>query len=189
MSYSTAYREAVGAGLGFRPPDGADLRVGENDLWGAPVVGGVAERRGVVGFALGAGGDHVAAHPGLVLAHVGEQVAPVDVADGVEPAVGHARRPHAGVHLDRAVRGEADRLQADVAHGHPAAEAHEDLVGLDPRAVIGVDGHRAARDRAGDPGGRAAEAHVDARLLERLRQQVTGERLGAGPVAAAHAAV
>jgi hypothetical protein len=41
-----------------------------------------------------------------------------------------------------------------------------------------VHGHRAAWDRALDPGGRAAEAHVDARRPERSRQQLTGERLG-----------
>ncbi len=41
----------------------------------------------VVGRAGGPRGDHVAADPGLVLAHVGEQIAAVDVTDGVQPAV------------------------------------------------------------------------------------------------------
>jgi hypothetical protein len=43
------HREAVCAGLRLDPPDRADLRIGEDGLRGAPVVGGVAQRQAVVG--------------------------------------------------------------------------------------------------------------------------------------------
>jgi hypothetical protein len=115
---------------------------------GAPVVGGVAQGQPVVGQALRASRDHVRAYPGLVLAHVGEQVSAVGVADGVEPAIRDAGGPHTGVHLNRALRLEPDCLQPDVVHVRPAADCHQDLVGFEPGAIVGVNGNGAARDRA-----------------------------------------
>jgi hypothetical protein len=56
---------------------------GEDRLRGADVVSDMAKRWLVVGQTLGASGDRVAAQPGLVLAHVSQEIASVDIADGI----------------------------------------------------------------------------------------------------------
>lgn len=69
--------------------DGGDLGIGEDDLRDGAFVGSdcVPSPRTQVGLvATGPGGEGVAEGPGLVLAVVGQEDAPVDVACGVEPA-------------------------------------------------------------------------------------------------------
>ena len=93
--------------------DGGDLRVGEDDARGRRAVGAVLGRGRVAEEVLG--GD-----ARLVLAHVGEQDAAVDVADRVEPVV--AGDLHVVVDLDVAAGLEPDGLEAEVLGARLAPE-------------------------------------------------------------------
>ena len=81
--------------------------------------------------------DVVGREARLVLAHVGEQRAAVDVADRVEPVV--AGDAHVLVDLDRLAGLEADGLEPEVVGRGRAAERDEQPLGLDalpPSSVV-----------------------------------------------------
>ena len=105
-----------------RLADRRDLGVGEDDARGAEAVG---DR-------LDLAAEHVLGRdPRLVLAHVGEQRAAVDVADRVEPVA--AADPQPVVDLEEAVLAglTPDRLEADRRRWRLAADRDEDLGRLD----------------------------------------------------------
>ena len=87
-----------------RVADGGHLGIGEDHprRYGRSRSG----RRDIAAEHVGGGGAR------LVLAHVGEQGAPVDVADRVEPLA--PADPHPVVDLERPVRLDPDRLEADL---------------------------------------------------------------------------
>ena len=108
--------------------------------------------------------DHVGGDAALVLAHVREQRAAVDVADRVEPIVpGHAQLL---VDLDVPARLEPDRLEPEVGRRGTASDADEDLVSLEHVAVL----ERQLDDAVALDADRArADVDVDAARGERRR--------------------
>ena len=109
----------------------------------------------------------------LVLAHVREQRAPVDVADRVQPV--RPRRAHPVVNLDRLAGLEPDRLDPELGRVGPAPDRHEQLVAGHGLARVELDDHLAAlgphRRRL------AALADVHAALAQGLLDVVCGKRL------------
>jgi hypothetical protein len=107
----------------------------------------VVGRRGVLPAigrrAGGAGGDDVAADPRLVLAHVREQRAAGDVADGVQPLALDVGHQQAVVGLDIAAGFQVDGLQPDAGAVRCPSRCDEDLVG-DHLAAVEDDRHLAA---------------------------------------------
>ena len=87
-------------------PDGGDLRVGEHDARGERAVGAVGERLVVAE-------DVVGDEPRLVLAHVRQQHALVDVADRVQPVL-VAGDAAPVVDVDRVAGRQVQRLDAQV---------------------------------------------------------------------------
>ena len=107
--------------------DRGHLRLGECDPRGERAV---AQRVDARVFAE----DDICGDAALVLAHVRKQHAAVHVADRVKPVVpGDAERVVDGDVLPRL---EADRLQPEVTRRRSAADADEDLVALEHRAVL-----------------------------------------------------
>ncbi len=149
-----------------RVADCRDLGIGEDHPRRQRPVGGLAD-------ALVAAEDVRGRDSGLVLAHVGEQGAAVDVADRVEPVL--AADPHGVVDLDQAARLERDRLQPEVVRVRTPADRDEELGAGDavPVGQLERDGALATADldRFG------ARAHVDSRLAQRVGDQLAGERL------------
>ena len=143
--------DAEAALLGFvrAEPDGGDLGVGEDHLRHGALVGGVGVRRPrgprAIGAAGGAGGDHVAAGAGLILPHVREERAPVDVAGGVEPAARDGGDAQARVDGEPRAGFQADRLEADVVGARLAPGRDQDLVGIDGAAVARASPRRCRR--------------------------------------------
>ena len=137
-------------GLGEGLAGGGDLGVGEGDTGGADAFG---DRLDLTAEHV-LGGD-----PGLVLAHVGEEGAAVDVADGVEPLAATDTQPAVG--LEEAVLAglDAGRLEADPLGPRNAADRDQELLGFHPAAVVQLD--RDSRAAGGDPLGEHAGAHVD----------------------------
>ena len=118
------------AGLVEGLADGGDLGVGEGDAGRADAFGDRLDlaAEGVLG------GD-----PGLVLAHVGEEGAAVDVADGVEPVAAADPQPVVGLEEAALAGLDADRVEADLLGARLAADRDEDLGGLDRAAVVELD--------------------------------------------------
>ena len=162
-------RPGLARGL-LRVADGGDLRVGEHDARGLVAVGAVLGGRRVAEDVL----DRQAR---LVLAHVGEQDAAVDVADRVQPVV--AGDLHVLVDVDVAAgRLEPDRVEPELLGPRVAAERGDELLGVDRRAVVHVDAQRVAVLL--DLGRLAAGADVDALLDERVGDLLAGELLLGG---------
>ena len=112
------------------------------------VVGEVAVARTVGRAPLGAGRDHVAGDPSVVLAHVGEQGSPADVAHRVQPAAATDHRHMVvGVDVTMLVRGDSDSLEAEVSGGRDSAGGDDDLVDLERRLTC-FDRRRAAMNPA-----------------------------------------
>ena len=124
--------------------DGPDLGIGEDDAGRARAVRAKLDR---------AAEDRVGGQPALVLAHVREQDAAVDVADREQPVV--AGNAEIVVDDERAVRLDPDRLEADARGAMTAAERREHLVRLERRAVVELDHHRAGTRSPASPGARA----------------------------------
>ena len=166
----------VDAGLArgrLRVADGGDLRVGEDDARGLVAVGAVL------------GGGRVAedvldGEARLVLAHVGEQDAAVDVADRVQPVV--AGDLHVLVDLDVAAALEPDGVEPELLRARRAAERGDELLAVGGRAVVHRDAERVAGPL--DLRRLAAGADVDAHLHERLGHLLAGELLLGGQQAA-----
>jgi hypothetical protein len=119
-------------------PDRAGLRVGEHDLGHGVVIRRRPQCRPVVGLALGAGRDDIPADAALVLAHVRQQRAAVDVADGVQPVEPlDAQRVVDG---DVATGFQADGLNAQVVGRRVPTECAQHLVRDDGLAAL--EGHR-----------------------------------------------
>jgi hypothetical protein len=112
-------------------PDCGDLGIGEDDTRRQRSLR--ASRH-----ALAAIEDVLGRDPGLVLAHVGEQGAPVDVADRVQPAGGADAHPVVDSQVPAGL--ETDRLQAERGPGlrqldaDDAAPEHEQAPGYGARS-------------------------------------------------------
>ena len=135
--------DAALAGGGLGEPDRRDLRIGEDHRGHGPVVGPRLDRRAVED---GIGGD-----ARLVLAHVGEEDAAVDVADGVEPAAVDAGGAQLVVDVDRLSRLQPDRLEPEVVGVGPAADGHEELVADERPTITERELHRRVVGRASGP--------------------------------------
>ena len=124
---STARASMPGlAGLVERLADRGDLGVGEGD----------AGRADAFGDRLDLAAEQVLGRdPGLVLAHVGEEGAAVDVADRVEPLAAADPQPVVGLEEAVLVGLDADRLEAELGGVGDAADGDQDLGGLDRAAV------------------------------------------------------
>ena len=146
--------------------DGGDLRIREDHARRARPIGAVLER--AVGPEHVIGGD-----AGLVLGHVGERCAAVEVSDRVEPVV--ARHLGVLVDLDVSVGLEADRLEPEAGDLRGAPDRDEQLVAADDAAV--AERHRHLGAVAPDRLGLLAGADVDAQLLQRLGDLGAGELL------------
>ena len=81
----------------------------------------------------------VGGKPGLVLAHVREQRAPVDVADRVQPAAVDALGAQLVVDLDLLPGFEPNGLEPDVGRGRPPPDGDEQLVAGDHATVVEGD--------------------------------------------------
>src|SRR6185437_11845020 len=113
--------------------DGPGRRVAEEHLRHRTVVGGNGVRTprgGVDGPPGGAGGDRGGGDAGLVLALVGEQGVPVDVAESVQPALLEGGDPAGVVDLQPGPAKQADGVQADVVGERLPAGGEQHLVGL-----------------------------------------------------------
>ena len=110
--------------------------------------------------------------PRLVLPHVREQRAAVDVADRVEPVAPVDAERLVGLDVPAGL--ETDRLQPDVARPRPPADRDEDLVRLDRRAVVELDADGAV---PGDRRRRRAEPDVDAAVAKRRQHLLAREPL------------
>jgi hypothetical protein len=119
--------------------------------------------------------DDVGGDPALVLAHVGEQRASVDVADCVEPV--DARDAQRLVDLERPVRLEPDRLQPELAGCRSASDGDEQLVADKPLARVELDRDGAVSADASSAG---SDAHLDVACLERLLYLCCSEGLLGG---------
>ena len=120
--------------------------------------------------------DVLARQPRLVLAHVGEQDAAVDVADRVQPVV--AGDLHVLVDLDVVAALQPDALEPELLGARVTPERGDELLGVHGRAVVHV--HRERVAVLHDLGGLAAGADVDAVLDERVRDLLAGELLHVG---------
>ena len=119
--------------------------------------------------------DGVAREAGLVLPHVRERRAPVDVSDGVEPAALDAHGAKRVVDGDDAARLEPDGLEADVGGVRPTPDADEQLVRGQLAAVL--ERQRDDTVRPGRRGGACLEEDGDALGLEGGEHLLAGERL------------
>ena len=80
--------------------------------------------------------DHVGRDARLVLAHVGEQRATVDVADRVEPPAVDAGGAQLIVDRDRLARFEPDRVEPEVGGVGPPPDGDQQLVAGDRAPVV-----------------------------------------------------
>jgi hypothetical protein len=119
--------------------------------------------------------DRVARDAGLVLAHVRERRAAIDVADRVEPAAVDADGTEAVVDLHRPTRLETDRLQPEVGRGRPAPDADQQLVAREFAVVLEPERDRSVR--AGGGCRTTLEQDLDPLRFERLFQLLARERL------------
>jgi hypothetical protein len=126
--------------------------------------------------ALVAPGDDVAGQTRLILAHVGQQVAPVDVADSVQPGALNPGHAQAVVDVEVAARLEPDGGQAHVVGDGPPAGGHQDLVDLDGLLAQPQRGRR-IRPGALDSVDAGAQAHVDAVVGQPPAHVLAGEGL------------
>ena len=178
-----AHRRTGCPGLLLGEADCGDLRVGEHDLRHGSGVGGrdVTTPGGdVLGGSAGTRRDERADRPALVLALMGQQHPPVDVARGIEPAAVDALHLHRVVDGDAAAGREPDSGQAEVGGGRRASGRDEQLVGLDGRAVREGRGDRPAIERALDPLDADPGPDLHAGAFEAGPDELADERLGAG---------
>src|SRR5664280_1208295 len=99
---------------------------------------------GSVKVTCGKAGDHVASDARLVLAHVGQQRAPAQVADGVEPVAACDGQVVVDVEVAVLACGHANGVQAKVVAVRRPPRGHHDLIGRDRRAILERDRHLAA---------------------------------------------
>ena len=111
-----------------REPDRPDLRVGEDHARRSPAVRAQLDLPAE---------DRVGDEPALVLAHVRELDAAVDVADGVHPVV--TRHAQVVADLERLAGLDSECLEADPRGARRATDGDEQLVGLDGRAVVELE--------------------------------------------------
>ncbi len=164
LDVDRAHREARLFGGGEREPDRADLRVGEDHPRRGAAVRAemhlLAENR-------------VGGESRLVLPHVRQERAAVDVADRVEPRLvpGNAERL---VDRDVLPRLEPDRVEPDVCAPRCAPDRDEDLVGLDRLTVVELDADDAVPRDSAHLG---LDADVDPGLAEGRLHLLARERL------------
>ena len=157
-----------------RPADRGDLRVGEHHPRRAGLVRG---RRDVLAE------DRVGADPRLVLAHVGEQRAAVDVADRVQPLRAADAQPV--VDLEVAARLDPGGLEPELGRPRPAPDRDQELVAAQLLAALEPQRHLTALAARGgdrldagadlDPG-RARARRRSARSRTAPRWRASGRR-------------
>ena len=109
----------------------------------------------------------------LVLACVGEERTPVDIAYREEP--GQVWHPQRVVDVDRRSRIESDRLKTQVLGARAPAGGDQDLIALDRFPLLQLDGDLGRVATHGLYSN--SEPHVDAALAERFSEQLAHERL------------
>jgi hypothetical protein len=143
-------------------------------------------RGGVDGLPGGARGDRGGGDASLVLALVGEQGVPVDIAEGVQPAPTHLPIPlqccdPAGVvDLQPGAGEQADGVQADIVGERLPAGGEQHLVGLHLAAVFQGQRDRPGPARTAYRGDGDADPHVHSGLGQAATDEFPGERLHPG---------
>ena len=118
--------------------------------------------------------DHLADHVRLVLAHVRQQGAAVDVAEREQPVVaGHAQLV---VDLDHLPGRQSDRLQADLVAVRTTPDGDEQLASAQRRAVLQLEADLAVAV-ARDAHGLDADVHPHSALEQRVGHLFAGEGL------------
>ena len=113
----------------------------------------------------------------LVLPHVGEQRATVDVADRVEPCVGHTCGTQLFVHLNRCAGLEPDGVETEILGVRTATDGHEQLVGHDLAPVGEHADDGAVFGLAAGRGKADARLDRDPIAFEAMPHVVAGKRL------------